>query len=130
MNFGVLTKTAPPPSITAFRCAGRVDRPKRESGAIRRSHGESNPELPPQLSAASPSSGCHWALCDKAWEGGEGSRPASQETCLNTSSFRRAGRAHGAVFRCGDRGELSSGPERPPCDAVFNVSESSAVRPS
>ena len=31
------------------------------------------------------------------------------------SSFRRAGRAHGAVFRCGDRGELSSGTGRPPC---------------
>src|SRR6516165_2054960 len=43
----------------------------------------SNPELPPQLSAASPSPGCHWALHGKAREGGEGSRPASQETCLN-----------------------------------------------
>src|SRR5262249_29379203 len=30
-------------------------------------------------------------------------------TCRNPSSFRRAGRALGAVFRCGDRGELSSG---------------------
>jgi hypothetical protein len=34
--------------------------------------GESNPELPPQLSAASPFSGCHWALEFKAWEGEEG----------------------------------------------------------
>src|SRR5262245_6027421 len=34
------------------------------------SAGQSNPELPPQLWAASPSSGCHWAA--KAWEGGEG----------------------------------------------------------
>ena len=32
---------------------------------------QSNPELPPQLWAASPSSSCHWAA--KAWEGGEGS---------------------------------------------------------
>jgi hypothetical protein len=45
---------------------------KRESGAIRHSGGEANPELPPQLSAASPSSVCHWALRVKAREGEEG----------------------------------------------------------
>src|SRR5262249_41940311 len=41
--------------------------------------------------------------------------PRARRPAWTTSSFRRAGRAHGAVFRCGDRGELSSGPERPPC---------------
>src|SRR5215472_7622382 len=56
--------------------------------------------------------------------------PRARRPAWTTSSFRRAGRAHGAVFRCGDRGELSSGPERPPCDVVFNLSQSSAVRPS
>src|SRR5215831_6089887 len=56
--------------------------------------------------------------------------PRARRPAWTTSSFRRAGRAHGAVFRCGDRGELSSGTGRPPCDAVFNVSESSAVRPA
>jgi hypothetical protein len=35
---------------------------------------------------------------DKAREGEEGLRPASQETGLDTSSFRRAVRAHGAVL--------------------------------
>src|SRR5215813_6836206 len=72
MNFRALTKRARPSSITSVQVADRVDRPKRESGATRRSHGESNPGLPPQLSATSPSPGCHWALFDKAWEGGEG----------------------------------------------------------
>ena len=54
--------------------------------------------------------------------------PRARRTAWTKSSFRRAGRAHGAVFRSGDRGELSSGMGRPPCDVVFNVS--SAVRPS
>src|SRR6516165_6344540 len=36
--------------------------------------------------------------------------PRARRPAWTTSSFRRAGRAHGAVFRCGDRGELSSGP--------------------
>jgi hypothetical protein len=57
------------------------------------------PELPPQLSAVSSSPRYHWALPCKAREGGEERRPASQETCLSESSFRRAGRANGADFR-------------------------------
>ena len=76
---------------------------KRESGTVRRFDGEANPELPPQLLAVSSSLTCHWVLRCKAWEGGEGRRPASQETCLSESSFRRAGRAIGADFRCGDK---------------------------
>src|SRR5262249_33357460 len=83
MNFGVLTKTARPSSITSVQVRRCVDRPKRESGAICHWGGASNPELPPQLSAASPSPTCHWALRFKAWEGGEGSCPASHETCLD-----------------------------------------------
>ena len=35
-------------------------------------HGKASPELRPQLSAASPSLTCHWALPCKAWEGGGG----------------------------------------------------------
>jgi len=35
MNFGVLTKRARPSSITNVQVRRRVDRPKRESGAIR-----------------------------------------------------------------------------------------------
>src|ERR1700722_377580 len=66
--------------VQVFRSRGPD---KRESGALRRFGGKTIPELPPQLSAASPSLTCHWALRCKAWEGREGRRPASQETCLN-----------------------------------------------
>jgi len=64
--------------------------------------GEAIPELPPQLSAVSPSLKCHRALRCKVWEGGEGFRPASQETCLNEvtpSGVRgaRSGRASAVV---------------------------------
>jgi len=60
-------------------------------------------------------------LCGcKAWEGGDGPRPASQETCLNTSSFRRAGRAHGAVVRCDDTSVVTR-MEGPPCDIVCAI---------
>jgi hypothetical protein len=51
---------------------------------------------------------------DNAREGEEGLRPASQETGLNKSSFRRAVRAHGAVFRCGDMNRNVSRMEGPP----------------
>jgi hypothetical protein len=39
---------------------------------LRRFHGKASPELRAQLSAASPSLTCHWALPFRAWEGGEG----------------------------------------------------------
>ena len=74
---------------------------------MRFAFGKSIPKLLPQLSAASPSPKCHWPLHRKVWEGGEEWRPASQETCLNESSFRRAGCAHGAVFRCDDIGAVT-----------------------
>jgi len=59
----------------------------------------------------------------RTWEGGEELKPASQETCLNKSSFRRAGRAHGAVFRCDDVGVVTR-TEGPPCNifcAIFQA---------
>ena len=43
-----------------------------ESGAQRRFNGDASPELPPQLSAVSPSLTCHWTLPCEVWEGGEG----------------------------------------------------------
>ena len=46
---------------------------------------------------------CHWALRSKVWEGGEGRRPASQETCLNEVILPTRGARVGAGFRCGDR---------------------------
>jgi hypothetical protein len=99
----ILTGTASSRSIKTVQVCRSRWPAKREFGALRRCIGEAIPELPPQLSAASSSPKCHWALRCKAWEGGEGRRPASQETCLSESSFRRAGRACGAGFRCGDK---------------------------
>jgi hypothetical protein len=104
-----LTERARDHSISSVQVCRSFDRPK--GNPVRFASRESNPELPPQLSVVSPSLKCHWALRCKTflyretWEGGEGWRPASQETCLSTSSFRRAGRAIGADFRCGDKGD-------------------------
>jgi hypothetical protein len=97
-----LTKRARDYSICIVQVCRSVDRPKGNS--VRFAFSESNPELPPQLLAVSPSPKCHWASRCEVREGGEGQRPASQETCLSESSFRRAGRAIGADFRCGDKG--------------------------
>ena len=94
-------------SIRTVQVCRSVGRPR--GNPVRFARCESNPELPPQLSAVSPSPKCHWVLRCKAclpcktWEGGEGRRPASQETCLSESSFHRAGSAIGADFRRGDK---------------------------
>ena len=81
--FGGLTVAMGP----LFNCIVQVCRPrwpaKRESSVARGCAGKPKLELPPQLSAASHSPDCHWALRCKVREGGEWCGPASQETCLN-----------------------------------------------
>src|ERR1700724_1441400 len=62
---------------------------ERATGNAVRDLTPANPQLPPQLYAASP---CHRPL-GQTREGGDGQRPASQETC------RRFGRASGGVPR-------------------------------
>jgi hypothetical protein len=69
MNFEALTKGARPSSITGVQVCRPRWSAKRESGAIGRLGDESNPELPPQLSAASPT------LCAKLGKAEKGYDP-------------------------------------------------------
>jgi hypothetical protein len=102
---------------------------KRESGVIRHSDGEPNPELPPQLSAESPCPTCHWTLRMQSLgrrRGAETREPGDLPERSHPSGVRGARMGRSSAAMTG----LVTRTEGPPCDVVFNVSESSAVRPS
>src|SRR5262245_2579080 len=108
LNFGALTKIPPSLSITRFRCAGRVDRPKGNPVRF---------AIPVARQIRSCPRNCRRRALLQFATGpctqglGRRRRVKTREPgdLPEQSSFRRAGRALGAVFRCGDRGELSSG---------------------
>src|SRR5262249_8421288 len=109
MNFGVLTKTARPSSITSVQVRRCVDRPKRESGAICHCGGASNPELPRNCRRRVPLQVATGLCASKLGKAEKDHDPRARRPAWTTSSFRRAGRACGAVFRCGERGDLRGG---------------------